>query len=75
MVNEGGRAKVSDTCLSGSPGSSAALKQTDNKREHRQTLTDAHGDFFCMTGGTYLELLRGQRADGASELGGSNVQM
>lgn len=47
-----------------------AVKQTESKREHRQTFTDAHCDFFCMTGGTYRKLQWGQRADGAFEVGG-----
>lgn len=46
------------------------VKQTENKREHRQTFTHAHWDFFCMTGGTCRELQRGQRADGVIEVGG-----
>lgn len=47
-----------------------AVKQTERKRERRQTFTDAHCDFICMTGDSYWELQRGQRADGAFEVGG-----
>lgn len=72
MAAYGGcRAKVHMRSLLRSNARWTTAKQTEDKREHRQTFTDAHCDFFCMTGGTYRMLLRrGQRADGVFEVGG-----
>lgn len=40
-------------------GVNVAAKQTGNKRAHRQTFTDAHCDFFCMTGATVSQAAAG----------------
>lgn len=70
VAYKGSSAKVQIYASLGLLGLNAAVKQTENKHEHRQTFTNAHCDFFCMTGGTYRKLQREQRADGAFEVGG-----